>query len=200
MIRPNASAILQRLSPRCFQQINGNRLLHRPLWKPDMVHLVQYPVSPHIQTISLFTLKLETWLRLNKILYDNVHTVHFHPTVRQIPYIEFNGEEIPDSNIIIETLSQKFDQHISDRHLSDQQLALAHALTIMVEHWYKSDSTGDNHSNTESAAKLMQNFAEEKVSMFFFKKIQPCVLGSKVNSMDSQDTASEKLPRCYFRT
>ena len=119
MIRPNASAILQRLSPGCFQQINGNRLLHRPLWKPDMVHLVQYPVSPHIQTISLFTLKLETWLRLNKILYDNVHTVHFHPTVRQIPYIEFNGEEIPDSNIIIETLSQKFDQHISDRHLSD---------------------------------------------------------------------------------
>ena len=175
MIRSTASAILQQLSPGCFQQINSNRLLHRPLWKPDMVYLIQYPVSPHIRTISPFTLKLETWLRLNQILYDNVHTIHPHPAVRQIPYIEFNGEEIPDSNIIIETLSQKFDQHLSDRHLSDQQMALAHALTIMVEHhtaqigfyWRY------GHHNTEFAAKLTQNFAEKKVSMFFFKHIQP---------------------------
>lgn len=140
-----------------------------------MVYLVQYPVSPHIRTISPFTLKLETWLRLNKIQYDNVHTVHPHPTIRQIPYIELNGEEIPDSNIIIEKLSQKFDQHLSDQHLSDQQMALAHALTIMVEH--HTTQIGFywryGHRNAEFAAKLTQNFAEKKVSMFFFKHIQP---------------------------
>ena len=34
------------------------RPLHRPQWEPDTVYLVQWPVSPHIRSISPFALKV----------------------------------------------------------------------------------------------------------------------------------------------
>ena len=60
-----------------------------------------------VRTISPFALKLETWLRINRIPYESIPTMVFSKK-GQIPYIEFNGEEIPDSNIIIKTLKQHF--------------------------------------------------------------------------------------------
>ena len=34
------------------------RPLHRPQWEPDTVYLVQWPVSPHVRSISPFALKV----------------------------------------------------------------------------------------------------------------------------------------------
>jgi len=154
--------------------------LHRPSWQKDLVYLVQYPISPHIRSISPFTLKLETWLRLNGINYENVHTVKPHPKIRQIPYIELNGEEIPDSGLIVKRLTDLFNVQCDDG-LSKGQKAVAHATTVMIEHhtaqigfyWRY------GHHNAEFAEKLMDNFAEKKVSMFFFKHIQPYGLRTK---------------------
>jgi len=159
----------------------NRRCLHRDSWVQDQVYLVQYPVSPHIRSISPFTLKLETWLRLAGIDYEPVYTVHPHPKVRQIPYIELNGENVPDSNMIIARLSDKFKGLQADQQLSTQQRAISHAITVMVEHhtaqigfyWRY------GHHNAEFAEKLTQNFAEKKVSMFFFKNIQPYGLRAK---------------------
>lgn len=159
----------------------SRRDLHRPSWEPDKVYLVQYPVSPHVRTISPFTLKLETWLRLAKVPYGNVHTVHPHPKVRQIPYIELNGDEVPDSNLIIESLTQKFGGLPADRQLTSTQAATGHCLSVMLEHhtaqigfyWRY------GHHNDEFARKMTENFAEKKVSMFFFKNIQPFGLRMK---------------------
>ena len=72
-----------------------------------------------VRTISPFALKLETWLRMNGIKYvviitycnrhrhqsffpryENIFSMKFS-SKGQIPFIELNGEEIPDSNIII---------------------------------------------------------------------------------------------------
>ena len=77
-------------------------------WKKDMVYLYQFPLVPKVRTISPFALKLETWLRVNKIAYENIETMTFSKK-GQMPYIEFNGEEIPDSNVIIATMKKYFD-------------------------------------------------------------------------------------------
>ena len=44
---------------------------------------------------SCFSLKLESWLAVNKIPYENVYTMEFSEK-GQIPYVEFNGSQIAD--------------------------------------------------------------------------------------------------------
>ena len=51
----------------------------------------------------------------------------------QIPYIELNGEQIPDSNIIINVLKEKFNVD-PDKGVSEGDLAVGHAATMMLEH------------------------------------------------------------------
>lgn len=147
--------------------------LQRPNFEKDKVYLVQFPISPHIRSISPFSLKLETWLRVNSVNYDNVYSVRSSKK-GQIPYIELNGVQIPDSNIIIQDLTQKFNLSL-DQGLSAQDKAISHAVTLMVEsnlaqigfYWRY------GHHNEEFTEKMMENFMDRKVSMFFFRKVQP---------------------------
>ena len=81
-------------------------VLQKPNYKKDIVYLVQFPISPTIRTISPFALKLETYLRLKKVPYECVYSFKFSKK-GQIPYIEFNGEQIADSNIIIQELENR---------------------------------------------------------------------------------------------
>lgn len=56
----------------------------------------------------------------------------------QLPFIELNGEEIPDSTLIIKELSQKFGKDI-DGALSQDQRNISHAMISMIENklvWY----------------------------------------------------------------
>ena len=85
------------------QASKGDLPLHRENWKKDTVYLVQFPNAPYVRTISPYSLKLETWLRLNKIPYEDVYSGKFSKK-GTIPYIELNGEHIPDSNVIIQRL------------------------------------------------------------------------------------------------
>lgn len=100
-------------------------------WEKDVVYLCQFPLCPSVRTISPFALKLETWLRLTGIKYENIHTMKFS-SKGQIPYIELNGEQIPDSNIIIEKLKKKFEVD-PDKDIPEENLAMGHAATVMVE-------------------------------------------------------------------
>jgi len=52
------------------------------------------------------------------------------------PWITLNGEDISDSQLIIEALSKKFNKDFSS-HLTAQERAVARALQIMMEeHFY----------------------------------------------------------------
>ena len=81
-------------------------VLQKPDYKKDIVYLVQFPISPTIRTISPFALKLESYLRLKKVPYEPVYSFKFSKK-GQIPYIELNGEQIADSNIIIQELEKR---------------------------------------------------------------------------------------------
>merc|ERR1712168_1545552 len=45
---------------------------HQKEWEEDMVYLFQFQRSPQIPSISPFCLKLESWLKLHGIKYQNV--------------------------------------------------------------------------------------------------------------------------------
>jgi len=107
------------------------KVLLKQDWEKDVVYLCQFPICPSVRSISPFALKLETWLRLTGIKYENIHTMKFSKK-GQIPYIELNGEQIPDSNVIIQRLKEKF-QVDPDKDISETDLAMGHAATVMME-------------------------------------------------------------------
>ena len=80
--------------------------LRKPDYKENMIYLVQFPVSPSIRSISPFALKLETYMRMKNIQYEPVYSQKFS-VKGQTPYIELNGEQIPDSNLIIQELEKR---------------------------------------------------------------------------------------------
>jgi len=113
-------------------------LSHVKDFEEDMVYLFQYTRSPVIPSISPFCLKLESWLKLHGIKYQNVdHKCKFRSKKGMLPFIELNGEEIADSNIVIDTLSKKFEKSMP-AELTQDQKNVQHAMIAMVEnhlHW-----------------------------------------------------------------
>lgn len=58
------------------------------------------------------------------------------------PYITLNGEDIADSQIIIEHLNKVYNVDL-DKDLSETEKSIGHAIRIMAEnhlYWYDSDS------------------------------------------------------------
>merc|ERR1712001_433309 len=112
--------------------------VHQKDFEEDMVYLFQFQRSPCIPSISPFCLKLESWLKLHGIKYMNVdHKCKFRSKKGMLPFIELNGEEIADSNIVIETLSKKFEKEMP-AELTQDQKNVQHAMIAMVEnhrHW-----------------------------------------------------------------
>ncbi|KAL9961664.1 hypothetical protein ACROYT_G030656 [Oculina patagonica] len=76
-------------------------------------------------------LKLETFLRMAKIPYENDYRLKFSKKGK-MPWIEFNGQEIADSNFCIQFLRKEFQVDI-DSHLSATEKAIAHSIRTMLE-------------------------------------------------------------------
>lgn len=101
----------------------------------DTVILHQFPRGPFAPSMSGFCVKLETFLRMAKIPYQNVHAYKTGPKGKS-PWIEYNGLVLGDSQFIMANLSKQFDVDLN-RSLSKEQRATARAFQKMVdEHMY----------------------------------------------------------------
>ncbi|XP_037799430.1 failed axon connections homolog [Penaeus monodon] len=76
-------------------------------------------------------MKLETYLRMAEIPYQVDFEEPLGPKGKS-PWISLNGEEIGDSQLIIEMLGAKYGKDFSS-HLSTEQLAIARSMRIMIE-------------------------------------------------------------------
>lgn len=108
-------------------------VVHKTNYEKDVVYLYQFARTPLLPSLSPYCLKVETWLRLAGVKYENVdHKMKYRSKKGQLPFIELNGEEIADSAIIIKELSQRFN-HDLDAGLSVDQKNIAHATISMIE-------------------------------------------------------------------
>lgn len=98
-----------------------------------MITLIQLPKPKDRASFSPFCLKMETYLKVAKVPYENKLTVSMAGSKKKkMPMILDNGELIEDSGLIIEYLKEKHGVDI-DKHLTQEQKAIAKAFQWLCE-------------------------------------------------------------------
>jgi glutathione S-transferase len=140
-------------------------------WQKDVVYLVQFPRTRLVPSASPFALKLETYLRFAGINYKNISNEFTRYSSKgQIPFIEMNGREIADSNLVISFLEENHSSKHIDQHLSANEKADAQAYNSLIEQnifWYVVYSRSKNIDWFATS----NGFADhvQGVKKFFFK-------------------------------
>ena len=96
-----------------------------------VVLLHQSPISDRVANISSFAVSLETYLRMANIPYKNSFVPKNSPKGK-IPWIEYNGKKIADSNFCVSFLNEEFKVTLDDK-LSKSEKAVSHAIKTMVK-------------------------------------------------------------------
>jgi len=101
-----------------------------------MVYLFQFPRVYCVPSLSPFWLKLETFLRIANIDYENFNVPdNFSIRSREgtLPFIELDGVEYPDSALAIRDLIRIKNKSNLTAHLSDVDIALSRAVEKLCE-------------------------------------------------------------------
>lgn len=107
--------------------------VHKANFEKDVVYLYQFTRTPLLPSMSPYCLKVETWLRLTGLKYENIdHKLKLRSKKGQLPFVEVNGEEVADSAIIIKELAQRYEKEL-DSALTQEQRNIAHAMISMLE-------------------------------------------------------------------
>jgi glutathione S-transferase len=103
-------------------------------YKTGVVYVYQFPRLTVIPSLSPYCLKLETWLRMADINYENVDcSMMTRSSKGLLPFIELNGKQYADSGFIIKELTRIFNKNELESSLSLEQKAIALAFEKMTE-------------------------------------------------------------------
>jgi glutathione S-transferase len=98
-----------------------------------MITLFQWPSKTKLPNSGMFCLKLESYLRLQKIPYKAESTIKIEKSPKKtMPYIERNGKLMADSQLIIEMLEREPSLPM-DSHLTPVQKSQSTAYRLMLE-------------------------------------------------------------------
>ncbi|KAK6187004.1 hypothetical protein SNE40_006258 [Patella caerulea] len=87
--------------------------------------------GPYAPSLTPFAVKLETYMRMAKLQYTNSHR-RKRSKKGKVPFIEFNGQEVNDSSLIIEFLNEKLNIDLNS-HLTPSERGIARAFQKMAE-------------------------------------------------------------------
>ncbi|VDK88768.1 unnamed protein product [Onchocerca ochengi] len=102
-------------------------------YKQGLVYLYQFPRMKYVPTMSAFCLKMETWLRMADIQYENICSWTVRSLEGTLPFLEYNGKEYPDSALAIRDMTAIFSKETMENHLNNEQKATARAFEAMAE-------------------------------------------------------------------
>ncbi|XP_035668131.1 failed axon connections homolog [Branchiostoma floridae] len=104
----------------------------RENFEPGKVYLHQHIPASSLPSLSPFCLKLEMYLRLAGIPYENVYKRMDPGPNGKIPWIEYNGRAMADSGLIIQFLKEELQLDLN-RSLSTTDRAISRAFVKMLE-------------------------------------------------------------------
>ncbi|KAI1691796.1 RNA recognition motif domain-containing protein [Ditylenchus destructor] len=115
----------------CHRSRPSKPTINKKNWEHDVVYLYQFPRSKSVPNASPFCLKVETFLRHYKINHEIVESLSLRSKEGKVPFVELNGEQIADSQLIILALMK----HVSiTDNLNPEQEGMVRAISRMVEH------------------------------------------------------------------
>ncbi|XP_067664878.1 failed axon connections homolog [Haliotis asinina] len=132
----------------------------------DTVMLHQLGKGVHAPSISPFVLKLETYLRMASIPYKNLFDKKMS-SKGKTPWIEYNGEEVPDSEFCIEYLNAKFNVDLNTKY-NQSERAIGRAFRKLAEediYWYIGLSRCVYDRNQVIFSRLGLNWLVKKILM-----------------------------------
>jgi len=97
-----------------------------------MIQLYQYAPVWGIPNLSVFCVKLETYLRMANLGYVKHSTVPMKAPKGKLPFIEDQGNKIADSRFIIEYLKKTYGDRL-DGDLDSSQKAIVEAMQRLIE-------------------------------------------------------------------
>ncbi|OWF39913.1 failed axon connections homolog [Mizuhopecten yessoensis] len=111
----------------------GVRQTNRKVYPPNTIVIHQLGRGPYVPSLTPFAIKLETYFRLEGIPYQAEHALYRKSQkTGKVPFLEYNGEEVSDSEFILEFLSKEknFDMH---KGLTAEQIGVGRAFQKMAE-------------------------------------------------------------------
>ena len=97
------------------------------------IKLTQFEPNWGIPNISPFCLKVETFLKMAKIPYQNIYDFDIRKAPKKrFPYIEIEGKKIADSEFIIDLIQEKEKVDL-DAHLNQKERAISEAFKSLLE-------------------------------------------------------------------
>ncbi|KAH7723940.1 cadmium-inducible lysosomal protein CDR-5 [Aphelenchoides avenae] len=104
--------------------------IHKKDWKKDVVYLYTFPRPKCTANALPYSLKVETFLRVNNIPYEIVETYLGRSAEGKLPFVEFNGEHYADSQLIIFKLEEYFRPEAG---LSPEEHGIVRLVTRMLD-------------------------------------------------------------------
>lgn len=175
--------------------------VHKKDFENDVVYLYQSARCPTSPSLSPYCLLTETWIKYNNIKYENMdHKNRLRSKKGLLPFIELNGEEIADSDVILSTLSAKFEKDM-DASLTPEQRNIKHAMVSMINNhtlWCILQWRTRNADNMTKGYKLnLQTFTNYRVPNglrpFAFKHIFLRKITRKVKAVGLGGKSDEEV-------
>ncbi|XP_060069770.1 failed axon connections homolog [Ylistrum balloti] len=99
----------------------------------DTIVIHQIGRGPYVPSLTCYAIKLETYFRMEGIPYQVEHSLSRRSKkTGKIPFLEYNGEEIPDSEFILEFLSKEKNFDLN-KGLTPEQIGIGRAFQKMFE-------------------------------------------------------------------
>lgn len=160
-----------------------------------MITLHQFRRSWGIPNLSQFCVKLETYLRINKIPYQIVETLPLKAPRGKLPFIiDDDNQVISDSRLIVNRLKQKYGD-IDKERLSSEQKGIAKAFErLLEEHLYwagmvtRWDYNESNWQvNKQAIFGVLPPIIRDVAAWIYRRKIKSQILGHGMGRLNHQE-------------
>lgn len=159
-----------------------------------MIILHQFARTWGLPNLSQFCVKLETYLRINRIPYQIAESLPLKAPRGKLPFIDDEGYRIADSRLILHHLQSKHGMG-QDARLSPEELATAksfqrlleeHLYWIsMVTRWDYSDSNWQ--ANKEAIFGVLPLIARDLAATVYRRKIKGQILGHGIGRLSHEE-------------